>query len=161
MACTERTSALWTPEHAQTSLRSSLITPHSCNILHLLLLDHSLLSTPDTLEPSPMALQQKKNTYFITYACLDGLSQGSTSYDLHLDMVHALCNQAEGRKVSCNAKTVSVYRKRFIYTWLIGRKRSVWGLLANEDKVQVKNTRLQGFCLLSCILWPLAIYLPF
>lgn len=73
--------------------------------------DHSLFSTRDALGQTPMALQQKKNMYFIPYACLDGFSQGSTSYDLHLDMVHVLCNQAEGRKVSCNAETVSVYRK--------------------------------------------------
>lgn len=50
--------------------------------------------------------------YFMPDACLDGLSQGPTYYDLHLDMVHVLCNQAESRKVSCNAETVSVYRKR-------------------------------------------------
>lgn len=49
--------------------------------------------------------------YFMLYACLDRLSQGSISYDLHLDMVHVLYNQAESRKVSCNAETVSVYRK--------------------------------------------------
>lgn len=49
--------------------------------------------------------------------------------------------------------------QRFIYIWLTGRKkgRSVWCLLANEDKVQVKNRRLQG---LFCSLWTLAFIYP-
>lgn len=151
-----RTSAPWTPGHAQTSLTSSLISPHSCNILHLLLLDHSLLSTPDALGQIPMALQQKKNIYFMPYACLDGLSQGSTSYDLHLDMVHVQCNQAEGRKVSCNAKTVSVYRKHWeIYLYMADRQKNVCLGLASKWR-QNPSEKYQITRLLSALMHTLA-----
>lgn len=66
------------------------------------------------------------------HACLEGLSQDATSYHLHLDTVHVLCNQAESRKVTCNEGIVSIYRMHWeIYLHIADDRqkkgRSVWG----------------------------------
>lgn len=104
----------WTLGHAQTSLISALISPTSCNVTGLALLDHSLVCIPccgaNCYSTAKKKKKQPKNIYFMLNACSDGFSQDATSYDLHLDTVHVLCNQAESRKVICNEGIVSIYR---------------------------------------------------
>lgn len=58
------------------------------------------------------------------HTCLDGLSQDATAYDLHLDAVHVLCNQAESRKVICNEGIVFIYRMHWeIYLYIADRQK--------------------------------------
>lgn len=90
------------------------------------------------------------------YACLDGLSQGSISYDLHLDMVHVLYNQAESRKVSCNAETVSVYRKHWeVYLYMADRQKNICLGLTSKWR-QSPSEKYQITRLLSALMHTLA-----
>lgn len=52
----------WTPGHDQTSLLSAVISPNSCNIIGLALLDRSLLCIPDALGQTAIALPKKPFT---------------------------------------------------------------------------------------------------
>ena len=61
--------------------------------------------------------------------------KGATSYDLHLDMVHVLCNQAESRKVICKEGIVSIYIMHWeIYLHIADtqKKRKVCSGLASK-----------------------------